>query len=206
VAHSYMNMPRWTECRPRLLQSAFISLDRARNHSHRRRLPDAIRNVGPSGGRDSCDFLVGQACCTPLPPRRPRFIRDSRIANSSTGGARGWALRLARPELFPMARQAFAVLSSNRRRVSRPRVPMDGEAQRSRVERPIESHLGSKVFRACCENLNECRWANVKGFLKPHAVPGHNPFTFIYSLVSGSTIGDRSGNRCRQLRTASCAG
>lgn len=32
---------------------------------------------------------------------------------------RGWALRLSRPALLPMARQAFALLSSNRRRISR---------------------------------------------------------------------------------------
>jgi predicted DCC family thiol-disulfide oxidoreductase YuxK len=31
---------------------------------------------------------------------------------------RGWALRLARPALLPMARQAFALLSSNRHRIS----------------------------------------------------------------------------------------
>ena len=32
---------------------------------------------------------------------------------------RGWARRLSRPALLPLARQAFAVLSGNRRRVSK---------------------------------------------------------------------------------------
>ena len=31
---------------------------------------------------------------------------------------RAWALRLSRPALLPMAREAFALLSSNRRRIS----------------------------------------------------------------------------------------
>jgi predicted DCC family thiol-disulfide oxidoreductase YuxK len=52
---------------------------------------------------------------------------------------RGWALRLSRPALLPRARQAFALLSSNRRRISEwlgPLSDSDLQAQLGKAQVP----------------------------------------------------------------------
>jgi predicted DCC family thiol-disulfide oxidoreductase YuxK len=81
-------------------------------------------------------FLPSRSLASFYPALAARRLQEELIVVSDEGGVylgnrawimclyalqryRGWALRLSRPALFPMARQAFAVLSSNRRRVSR---------------------------------------------------------------------------------------
>lgn len=70
------------------------------------------------------------------PTLAPRIVRQELVVVSDEGGVylgdhawlmcfyalrhyRSWATRLSRPSMLPFARSAFAILSANRRRVSR---------------------------------------------------------------------------------------